>query len=332
MNSAPAAWRPRDGARLALYATGVQELRTGLKREYGAELLDSAIEGVGERFASCLLAWKNITFEYCSYGAQARVAFPKIAQIRQPYCLSGAGQAVLDGVALPINVAETCIINPDEDVVLEFGRGMKQVVAWIDPDALARKRAALIGGTPDQPLALDRSTRFDSPDAQALRRLIHFIIEQLTAETPLPRLVADELEQTLMTHFLLANQHGFRASLEKQARHAGPWQVRMVEDYIDANWDKPLTLELLSGITGASTRSLHEKFKQARGYSPMAFAKQVRLKRARELLLRPEPTTSVTTVSNACGFGNLGHFAKDYFKIFGERPSETLARSYRRAS
>ena len=44
----------------------------------------------------------------------------------------------------------------------------------------------------------------------------------------------------------------------------------MAEDYIEAHWDKPITLELLSGITGASTRSLHEKYKQARGYSPMA--------------------------------------------------------------
>ena len=44
----------------------------------------------------------------------------------------------------------------------------------------------------------------------------------------------------------------------------------MAEDYIEAHWDKPITLELLSGITGASIRSLHEKFKQARGYSPMA--------------------------------------------------------------
>jgi AraC-like DNA-binding protein len=310
----------------------VEELRSGLKHAYGAELLDVVAEGTGERFVSCLLPWKSVTFEYCSYGAQTRAAFPKIKQIRQPYCLNGAGQALLGADAFPINAAETCVINPDEDVVLEFGSGMKQVVAWIDPEALVRKRAALIGTTPDLPLALDRSMRFDSPDGQALRRLIDFIVEQLRAETPLPKLVADELEQTLMTHFLLANQHNFRALLEKQARHAGPWQVRMVEDYIDANWDKPITLELLSGITGASTRSLHEKFKQARGYSPMAFAKQVRLKRARELLLRPEPATSVTTVSSACGFGNLGHFAKDYFKIFGERPSETLARSYRRAS
>jgi AraC-like DNA-binding protein len=332
MDGGPAAWRPRDGVRLALHATSVEELRSGLRRSYGAELLDVAAEGTGERFVSCLLPWKSVTFEYCSYGAETRVAFPKIKQIRQPYCLSGAGQALLGAGAFPINPAETCVINPDEDVVLEFGPGMKQVVAWIDPEALVRKRAALIGTSPDLPLALDCSMRFDSPDGLALRRLIDFIAEQLRAETPLPRLVADELEQTLMTHFLLANQHNFRALLEKQARHAGPWQVRMAEDYIDANWDKPITLEVLSGITGASTRSLHEKFKQARGYSPMGFAKQVRLKRARELLLRPEPATSVTTVSSTCGFNNLGHFAKDYFKIFGERPSETLARSYRRAS
>jgi transcriptional regulator GlxA family with amidase domain len=39
------------------------------------------------------------------------------------------------------------------------------------------------------------------------------------------------------------------------------------------------------------------------------------------------PEHSVTATASACGFGNLGHFAKDYRKAFGERPSETLARA-----
>src|SRR5882672_7177071 len=107
MDSAPAAWRPRDGARLALHATCVEELRSGLRREYGAALLAVAAEGAGERFVSCRLPWKSITFEYCSYGAQARVAFPKIKQVRQQYCLRGAGQAELGGDEFPINRAET---------------------------------------------------------------------------------------------------------------------------------------------------------------------------------------------------------------------------------
>src|SRR4051794_28255276 len=81
MNGVPVAWRPRDGARLALHATSVEELRTELRREYGAELLDVAAEGAGERFVSCLLPWNSITFEYCSYGGQTCVAFPKIKQV-----------------------------------------------------------------------------------------------------------------------------------------------------------------------------------------------------------------------------------------------------------
>ena len=38
----------------------------------------------------------------------------------------------------------------------------------------------------------------------------------------------------------------------------------MAAEFIDANWHKPITLGLLSGNTGA--RTLHEKFKQARGF------------------------------------------------------------------
>jgi transcriptional regulator GlxA family with amidase domain len=58
----------------------------------------------------------------------------------------------------------------------------------------------------------------------------------------------------------------------------------------------------------------------------MAFVKQVRLRRAREMLESNDLTRSVTEVAFACGFGNLGHFAGDYFKCFGERPSDTFKR------
>ena len=81
--------------------------------------------------------------------------------------------------------------------------------------------------------------------------------------------------------------------------------------------------------TGVGARAIFRAFQQSRGYSPMAFARMVRLKHARERLLAPDPETSVTTVAFACGFGNLGHFARDYREAFGEPPSATLARAMR---
>jgi transcriptional regulator GlxA family with amidase domain len=47
------------------------------------------------------------------------------------------------------------------------------------------------------------------------------------------------------------------------------------------------------------------------------------------MLAVPDADTTVTAVAFACGFSNLGHFASDYRKLVGERPSETLQRARR---
>jgi len=56
----------------------------------------------------------------------------------------------------------------------------------------------------------------------------------------------------------------------------------------------------------------------------MTFVRQVRLRHAQEMLMRASPETTVTSVAYACGFSNLGHFAKYYHAAFGEHPSATL--------
>jgi len=43
-----------------------------------------------------------------------------------------------------------------------------------------------------------------------------------------------------------------------------------------------------------------------------------------------DPEVSVTDVAYACGFGNLGHFAKYFRAKFGETPSAVLSRSKNR--
>jgi transcriptional regulator GlxA family with amidase domain len=72
---------------------------------------------------------------------------------------------------------------------------------------------------------------------------------------------------------------------------------------------------------------LFRAFDKLRGCSPMAFARQVRLERARGLLLKPDDASSVTGIALMCGFSNLGHFAAAYRDRFGELPSQTLQRA-----
>jgi transcriptional regulator GlxA family with amidase domain len=109
-------------------------------------------------------------------------------------------------------------------------------------------------------------------------------------------------------------------------RRPATWQVRRAEEYIRTHWDQRITIDALARATAVSARSLFQHFKNSRGQSPKSFVKQVRLQHAREMLENPDRSYSVTETAVGCGFGNLGHFAGDYLKYFGERPSDTLRR------
>lgn len=115
--------------------------------------------------------------------------------------------------------------------------------------------------------------------------------------------------------------------IEPRRRAPTAWQVRRAEEYIESHWNQPITIGSLARATAASARSIFYHFKISRGQSPMSFLKQVRLEHARDMLGNNGVRCSVTQIAMECGFGNLGHFAGDYLKRFGERPSETLKRS-----
>jgi transcriptional regulator GlxA family with amidase domain len=155
--------------------------------------------------------------------------------------------------------------------------------------------------------------------------LLRFLINEAeTRQDDLPLTALSEIEEELMVMFLKANRHNFSHLLDRRCRDVAPWQVRLVEDYIEAHWDQPITIEAVAQVVHASARSIFDSFRKSRGHSPMAFVKQVRLRHARQMLTSPEPGTTVASVACYCGFGNLGNFAKDYRKAFGELPSETL--------
>ena len=103
--------------------------------------------------------------------------------------------------------------------------------------------------------------------------------------------------------------------------------MRRVEEFIEANWNQPVSIDAIAEITGISARAIFRAFRRSRGYSPMAFAKKVRLRHAQELLVAPDEDTTVTGIALKCGFANPGHFAREYREVFGHLPSHSLARS-----
>ena len=81
-----------------------------------------------------------------------------------------------------------------------------------------------------------RNTLWKIPKLLRLRRLIDFLVNELDCERgPLSDLAVEEFEQHLLIAFLTGNAHNYSHLLEGQPLKAGPWQVRMAEEYIEAN-------------------------------------------------------------------------------------------------
>ncbi len=99
------------------------------------------------------------------------------------------------------------------------------------------------------------------------------------------------------------------------ARH--PKLVSIIEK-MEANLEDPLSPSLLAKQADLSTRQLERLFRRYLDRSPKRYYLELRLKKARSLLLQTD--LSVINVALACGFSSPSHFSKCYRSFYGRTP------------
>ena len=208
--------------------------------------------------------------------------------------------------------------------------GHRRLTLRLDPQVLRQRLTALVGVQPRADYAIEPAVPAADPQARSLLRLLDFLTTQLNEQdAAFPAAVYRELEDAVHVAFLCASRHRLRDMLLDPAPMPDFGLVKRLEDYIEANWREPITIERLAREAGVSVRSIFRVFERVRGYSPMAFAKSVRLRRAHEMLRSGDPAVTVAAAAAACNFANAGHFARYYRATFGELPSVTMARAER---
>jgi AraC-like DNA-binding protein len=307
-------------------AANLHDLSEMIREKLGAHIIDvddqpASFEATGNQ---CKLPSSEMRF--CDYGIPITLRFPDTDEVRIQFSMSGAGKTRLGNDVIPVTLESSCISSRPVDVL--FGNGFSQIAWRVAKPTLQKKLAALTG------LPVSRPIEFESElDMTAalppLRDILHSLLSAVDGGSPdASRLMVSELEGVLLTAILCTAQHNYRSVLDRPVSEAGVWQVRRAEAYIEAHWNEPLTIDALAEATGTSGRSIYRAFKASRGYSPFRFAKDVRLRHAREKLAHPKDNTvTVTAIALACGFENVSRFSTDFSEAFGETPSAVLRRA-----
>jgi transcriptional regulator GlxA family with amidase domain len=104
-----------------------------------------------------------------------------------------------------------------------------------------------------------------------------------------------------------------------------------VAQLMEENIEKPLSLDEIATATSLSRRQIERLFKRHLGCVPNRYYLQMRLRRARELLL--QTSMPIIDITAACGFQSPPHFSRCYRAHFGCPPSaERQVRSARAAA
>lgn len=305
-----------------------EEMRHALISTYGArhfETADSHAFAARANYAK----FESIGIGFCAYGlGRTVVDFPEGDFARIQFGLRGQSATTIDGRRVLIDSEQACITSPGRAAKITFEPDFEQIVVRIETSALRRALTSILGAQSKVVPDFDSELNLNHPLAANFRRLVLAFAQQLDeCAAELPLILLKQIEQSITLNFLYATRHSLNELLERREGNAALRHIQKVEEYIEAHWDQPMSVETLATVSNISVRALFRAFQETRGYSPKAFAKSVRLKKAREMLVDPAPDAAVTAVAFRCGFSNLGHFANDYRRMFGELPSFTIEKA-----
>ena len=241
--------------------------------------------------------------------------------------LSGAGEARIGRRAVGFAGYNGVVLSPVHPMHCKNEAALSALNVGIPSDLAETHIRSLTGKDLGEPLDFDPEMRLDGRVASSWR-LVHHIIGELERNPSLLSnpLVAERFSETLLTSLLCSQPSNYSEWLQRDALPAEPRYIRLIEEYLEAHCDQPITSRELAGVAGVSVSALYAGFKRHRGCAPLKFLEEIRLRRVRDALLLGSPGTSIKEVGLRWGFSSPSRLSQAYGRRFGETPSETLRR------
>lgn len=125
----------------------------------------------------------------------------------------------------------------------------------------------------------------------------------------------------------VAGSHGEVSLPPRNSRATSDTMTRALEYVRGQHWGG-LTVSDLARAADVTSRTLLRMFRQQLGMGPASYLKLRQLNIVRRALRgRLHPSSKITNIMSEHGVTEFGRFASEYRMLFGERPSDTVARS-----
>ena len=98
-----------------------------------------------------------------------------------------------------------------------------------------------------------------------------------------------------------------------------PWQKQRVKTHIETHLSSRIEMSDLTSIARLSTSHFARAFKKSFGTAPFAYVAQLRIARAKQLML--ETDSALSQIALECGMCDQSHFTRVFRRVVGDSPN-----------
>lgn len=124
---------------------------------------------------------------------------------------------------------------------------------------------------------------------------------------------------------VLQSPHG-HALYDSMIKDTPEHKITSVVEYIKQSYSQRITVDSLASLSNMSASHFYREFKLLTGTSPIQFIKQIRLSKARNLIVHDKK--QVTVAADEVGYRNLSQFHRDFKLHFKVTPTQAFKSGY----
>jgi transcriptional regulator GlxA family with amidase domain len=189
--------------------------------------------------------------------------------------------------------------------------GKKATTNWMFAD-LFRKRYPLVI-LEDDKVIVDQGRIYTCGGAFSFTTFMIYLIEKFCGHE-----VAITASKILMINMHQPSQTSF-SIFQFQTNHADD-AITRVQQYMEKNYNKTITMTEMAGISNMSSRNLIRRFEQATSNTPLEYLQRFRIENAKKML--ENRNDGIEQIAMKCGYEDMSFFRKVFKRHVGMTPRE----------
>lgn len=212
----------------------------------------------------------------------------------------------------PLKGGEVCFCPAQDGYSLDWDNPVDFTLIALDTDIMSEIAELRFGAS-----QFTLIPKMFAEDIYPIKEIVNIIRQEIALNYPYGNLFLENMRNSLVIAIL--KKFAIETVILTNVDNLSNNKIKLIQDYIQENLNKNLTLEDLARLVYISKYHLCRSFKQATGTNITDYIIMERVKLAQKLLI--DSSLNIAQIADACGFHDASHLNRHFKSLMQTTPT-----------